>query len=295
MKSRRQFIWQGSLAATALLVAKPFEGIAKCSNFFQTNIGFGNKLTLLHTANINNITNALTKNKFVGLGGFANTSKAISQIKSSAANTLLLDSGNVYSKNSKSDEHQQLLGMMKQSGYDALAMGKHELMDERMETLQQFGLPILHNTKKPYTIIKKGNIRVGIITANAKNNVFDGDIFGSINDLAKGLSDTHGCNLVVCLSSLGYKNNSNIDDVNLAASSEYIDIILGNEAELFMKKPHVAQNKNKHEVVINHVGNAGVVLGNLEISFDENGKKKSISFDNLLVGAPNYRWGNIKG
>jgi 5'-nucleotidase len=290
MKSRRQFLWQGSLAATALIASKPFDGFAKCSNFLQSNIGFGNTVTILHTANLNNTTNALSSKNFVGLGGFKNTSKIISKIKRGSANTLLLDSGNIYSKNSNLDEHQQLLEMIKQSGYDAVALGKHELIDEREEALNKFGLPVLKNTKTPFTIVKKGNIRIGIISATRKNTLFEGDVLGAINNLANSLSVTHGCNLIVCLSTLGYKNSSKIDDVNLAASSEHIDIIMGNEDRLFMKTPNVAQNKNKEEVIINHVGRAGVVLGNFQIAFDEEGNKKSIVFDNLMIGTENNRW-----
>jgi 5'-nucleotidase len=290
MKSRRQFIWQGSLAATAFLAAKPIEGIAKSTNLFKAKIGFGNTLTILQTANINNTTNALNSNNFVGLGGFKNTSRLISKIKSDAANTLLLDCGNIFSKNIEQEEHQPLLKMVQQSGYDALALGKHELMHERIESMNQFGLPLLQDTETPYTIVKKGNLRIGLITAAAKNNLFATNVIESINDMAKKLSVVHECNLVVCLSTLGYKNSNKIDDVHLASSSEYIDLILGNEDNLFMKTPEIAQNKNKNEVIINHVGRAGVVLGNFQINFDEEGLKKSVVFDNLMVGTENNRW-----
>jgi 5'-nucleotidase len=296
MKSRRQFIWQGSLAATALLVAKPFDGIANCTTFINKKIAKGSTINILHTANINNVSSALTRSRFSGLGGYANTIKVIAAVKNSKKNTLLLDSGNVYaSKPMQDSSHDLLLQNIRQAGYDAMLIGANELIDERIDNLKQNGLPLLHTDEKPFNIVQKGNIRVGIIAATNKDSIFGNNVLAYINEIAAQLSVKEKCNLVVCLSSLGYKNKNEVDDVSLASGSEYIDVILGNEAELFMKKPLVAQNKNKQEVVINHVGNAGVVLGNLEISFDEDGKKKSISFDNLLVGAANYRWGNIKG
>ncbi len=296
MKSRRQFILQGSLAATALLVAKPFEGIANGTSFLNKQIAKGSTINILHTANIHNIAHALTWSRFSGLGGFTNTTKVISSIKNDTKNTLLLDSGNFYaSTSSDRNNHDVLLKHIKQSGYDAMLLGDHEMEEERMIDLKNHKIPILHSEENPIHILQKGNIRVGIIAANQKQSILATHTIAQINALAEQLSLVHKCNLIVCLSSLGYKNNSNVDDVTLAANSEYIDVILGNEKELFMKKPLVAQNKNKHEVVINHVGNAGVVLGNMEISFDEDGKKKSVSFDNLLVGTTNNRWGSIKG
>jgi 5'-nucleotidase len=296
MKSRRQFIWEGSLAATAFLVAKPFEGIANGSSFLNKKIARGSTINILHTANIHNISQALTRSRFAGLGGFTNTAKVISIVKNSTKNTLLLDSGNFHtSTSSQNCSHDLLLQQIKQSGYDAMLLGANEMKDERMNNLKLHNLPILDTDENPFHIVQKGNIRVGIIAASNKDSILGNNTIAHINELAEQLSVTHKCNLIVCLSSLGYKNNSNADDVSLAAASEHIDVILGNEKELFMKKPLVAQNKNKHEVVINHVGNAGVVLGNMEITFDEEGKKKSVRFDNLLVGTTNNRWGSLKG
>ena len=277
MKSRRQFIRTGSLAATVLLATKPFQGLAKYSSFVKSIANNGTHLTILHTANIQAVLHASN-----GLGGFKNTAKTIEAVKDVSHNALLLDTGNFLSGNVS--DHQELFPLLKRAGYDAMLPSKNDLKHEATNEL-----PVLDNLQ-PYHIIQKGKIRIGIIAATTGNQLFTSSTIGAINALAASLKSTHQCNLVICLSDLGYKNTNNVDDVTLATSSEHIDVIIGNEPELCMKTPTIKQNINKHEVIINHIGKAGVVLGRMDFAFDENNQKKEVVFDNLMIGTPGNRW-----
>jgi hypothetical protein len=42
--------------------------------------------------------------------------------------------------------------------------------------------------------------------------------------------------------------------------------------------------------VLNYSAPKGLVLGKLQIEFDEEGNKKMVHFDNLMVGTVNQRW-----
>lgn len=53
MNSRRKFLVQGSLAATAVLALKPLETIARVTSPFTGASGSYSKLVFLHTANLN--------------------------------------------------------------------------------------------------------------------------------------------------------------------------------------------------------------------------------------------------
>ena len=56
------------------------------------------------------------------------------------------------------------------------------------------------------------------------------------NKYAKKLKDLN-CDLVVCLSHLGYKyNNDKVSDTVLAQKSQNIDIIIGGHTHTFLKK-----------------------------------------------------------
>jgi 5'-nucleotidase len=267
------------------MLAKPFASVAKGHVFVQNKLAVGNRITILHTANLQASESMFGVNtSYQGLGGVPNIVSKIASIKKEAANTLLLDSGNSFYNNGED------VKTLIKSGYDAMLLGKHNLAKEDLETLLSLDVPMFHEKNKPYFIIKKGTIRVGVIAATNNNSFFDNNNFDTVNALAKSLSKNHDCNLIICLSSLGYKNKNDVDDINLAASSQYIDIIIGNDPDVFLKTPTVAQNKDKHEVYINHVGKSGIVLGQLEVSFNEDGKKKLVHFDNLMIGTENNRW-----
>ncbi len=123
-----------------------------------------------------------------------------------------------------------------------------------------------------YKIIYKGDIKTGIITATSQSALTD------INTLAVFLKKEKNCNLVVCLSQLGYKSPTGLNDLELAAQSTHIDIIIGGHATNFCKSPMTATNKNKEEVIINHAATEGLALRKIEIGFDNMGRKHQVAF-----------------
>ena len=76
------------------------------------------------------------------------------------------------------------------------------------------------------------------------------------------------CDLVVCLSHLGYRYaDEKVSDVVLARQSRHIDIILGGHTHTFMDEAVMVENLVGEPVVINQVGFAGLRLGRLDVSF----------------------------
>ncbi len=290
MKSRRQFIRQGSLAATALLAIKPFEGIAQYNNFLKSPFSSGNHLTILHTSHINGqLIPVSDSSTFAGLGGFKQTAKLIDAIKSVSTNTLLLDNGNFIAANQTGNSFVSMVDLIKNAGYDLMIPGNNEQV--AMQSAAELNgplskLPNLDHSKQPYQVLQKGNVRIGIIAPDQS--------IQTINRFASRLHHLENCQLIIAMSSLGFDAHSSNDQL-LAAESEYIDIIIGNDANRFMKTPVVAQNKNKKEVVINHIGKSGIVLGRIDIAFDENGNKKEVVFDNLMIGTTKNRWKKNNG
>lgn len=124
-----------------------------------------------------------------------------------------------------------------------------------------------------YRIIYKGDIKTGIITADKKSATAK-----SINALALYLKKERNCHLVVCLSQLGYKSSTGLNDLELAAASTHLDVIIGGHADNFCTSPVIAQNKNKEEVIINHAATNSLALRKIEIAFDSRGKKGLVSF-----------------
>lgn len=137
---------------------------------------------------------------------------------------------------------------------------------------------------EPYKIIYKGDIKIGIIGAGtdmsnvsntAASTVTYKDPVEEINMLATYLKKEKNCNLVVCLSHLGYKNKNAMDDITLAQNSVHVDVIISSNND---KVQHtlVQRNKNNEEVIIDPTGDM-TTLGKIAIGFDKKGKKNHIS------------------
>ena len=230
LNSRRKFLFNGSMAAAALIAAKPFASIA---NSISPVSGYriNNKsIILAHTGN----TPGTTGNE---------TLQQITKLKNNNANLLLLHAGSIA----------------------AIPAGK-AVYDASMQDGDHFSV-----SANDYRIIYKGDIKTGIITADQSVSAH------SINTLATYLKKEKSCHLVVCLSQLGYKSNTGLDDLSLAAASTQLDIIIGGHTENFCSRPVIVQNKNKEEVIINHAATTVLALRKIEIGFNNAGKKNMVT------------------
>lgn len=127
-----------------------------------------------------------------------------------------------------------------------------------------------------YKIIRKGNIKTGIITANPQ----DGDVLQKVNDLSAWLKKEKGCIVVVCLSQLGYKNKNTPDDISMAKQSNHLDLIIGGHTKNFHLQPVILLNNNNEEVIIHSAAADAAGFGKIDIDFNELGQKRHISFAN---------------
>ena len=83
-----------------------------------------------------------------------------------------------------------------------------------------------------------------------------------------------GCDLVICLSHLGYKYKSGkISDYILAGQTNNIDLIIGGHTHTFLNTPITKINSEQKEVLIAQVGWAGIKVGQIDYIFS---KKKVI-------------------
>ena len=124
-----------------------------------------------------------------------------------------------------------------------------------------------------YKLIYESDLKIGVISCDPTEN----NSLNEINTLASYLKKVRKCNLVVCLSQLGYKNKHSIDDMKLASGSSHVDVILGGHTENFSTHPVVALNKNNEEVIINHSAGNSIPLGKILIGFNK-GQKNNIAF-----------------
>jgi 5'-nucleotidase len=183
--------------------------------------------------------------------------------------------------------------LMTEMGYDAATMGNHDF-DIGLEGFKKakshakfpflcanydFSETILNGETKKYEIFQKGALKIGVfgigielnglVTENNFGKTKYLDPVSTANSMAKELRKK-GCDLVICLSHLGYDytDSSRISDRKLAQQTSNIDIILGGHTHTFLEKPTIEKNKKGKNVLINQVGYAGLYLGRIDIDVE---------------------------
>lgn len=267
------------------------------------------KLTILHTNDTHSRIDPFPMDggSNQGLGGVARRAALIKKIRKEEQNVLLLDSGDTF----QGTPYFNLFGgeiefkTMSAMGYDASTMGNHDFdagLEGFVKQLPHASYPFIcsnydftdtpiHDKTQPFKIIKKGDIKIGLFGLGVElDGLVPKDGFGNTKYLdpiekaqyyAKFLKHDQKCDMVICLSHLGYKYNSDkIDDIKLAKNTENIDIILGGHTHTFLSKPDVQLNLKGDKTIINQVGFAGIVLGRLDVFLEKNKKGVCVSCNN---------------
>ncbi len=288
--SRRKFIQQAAFGT----------GLAAISQFPLEAFAEGNqtrKLTVLHTNDVHSRLDPfpMDGSKYQGMGGVVAREKLIRKIRSENEQVLLLDAGDIFQGTPyfnfyKGKPEMQIMSMLR---YDAATIGNHDFdngIDGLAKQLEyadfevvncnyDFTDTVLENRIKPYTIIRKGKLKIGILGVGiALNGLVPDALYGNIlyrdpiqyaNETAYFLKIHKKCDYVICLSHLGYEYKDNkISDKILAVESEYINMILGGHTHTFLEKPHSAKNRKNQEVIVNQEGWAGLQLGMINIFFN---------------------------
>jgi 5'-nucleotidase len=229
-----------------------------------------------------------------GLGGVAARAELIQKIRSEEQQVLLLDAGDIFQGTPyfnlyKGEPEMKAMAAM---GYDAATMGNHDFdagLENFATQLQHGKFPLIicnydfTNTAmefkyQPYKIFKKGKLKIGVTAVGIEMNGLVPDaLFGNTkylnpvqkaNEMADKLKKDDGCDMVICLSHLGYQYKSTkVSDEILAKESENIDLIIGGHTHTFLDEPVVLKNKTGSDVLVNQVGWAGIILGRLDFDF----------------------------
>ena len=284
---RRDFI-QKTAASSALL------GLA--------NIGLSSfstietkKITILHTNDVHSHIDPFPADhpKNANMGGATRRAALIESIRKEESNVLLLDAGDIFQGtpyfNYYGGELEfKLMSMMQ---YDLATMGNHDFDNgidgfyaqlphakfEFVSANYDFKNTILNEIVKPFKIFEKDGIKIGIFGLGVeldglvdkklyKETVYNNPIEVA-QDMSRILKHDKKCDLVICLSHLGfsYKNEPyKVSDLELAKKTKDIDLIIGGHTHTFLDKPVVEKNSDNKDVVINQVGCYGINLGRID-------------------------------
>lgn len=258
-------------------------------------------ITILHTNDVHSHIEPFEKDhaQFPGMGGAARRYTLIEEIRKENKNTLLLDAGDIFQGTPFFNFYGGELEfkLMSKMGYDAATIGNHDF-DNGIDGLYaqlphaefkflsanyNFSNTVLDGQVKPYQVFLRDGIKIGIFGLGIELEGLVGkdlyketeylDPLEIAKETVKKLKEEEKCDLVICLSHLGYNYRSEkISDMKLAQQTKNIDLIIGGHTHTFLPKPTIAQNSEGKNVLINQVGWAGVNLGRIDFYLDDSGK-----------------------
>jgi len=301
METRREFIKKAG--AASLLAMIPAGSLLAATNPTVT------KLTVLHTNDQHSRIEPFevsSNERYSNKGGFARRASLIGRIRSEEENVLLLDAGDVFQGTPYFNFYGGELEykLMTQMGYDASTIGNHEF-DNGLQGIQKqlphagfdiissnydFSNTILEGKFKPYQIYRRNGIRIGIFALGIElHGLVDKDMYGetryldpveTAEEMVRILRNEKNCDVVICLSHLGYKYDrepDKISDIQLAQKTSGIDLIIGGHTHTFLPEPQEYLNKSGKTVLVNQVGWAGLYLGRIDFYLESGKIQKTVS------------------
>ncbi|WP_248723417.1 bifunctional UDP-sugar hydrolase/5'-nucleotidase [Seonamhaeicola sp. ML3] len=271
------------------------------------------KITILHTNDVHSHIDPFGPNegRNANKGGVARRASLIESIRKENPNTLLLDAGDIFQGTPYFNYYGGELEfkLMSMLGYDLATIGNHDF-DNGIDGLftqlphakfdfvsanYDFSNTVMDTLVKPYKLFLRDGIKIGVFGLGIKlEGLVEKGLYKETKylnpveiaqDMSRILKTEEKCDLVICLSHLGYhyKNSpETICDLTLAASTKNIDLIIGGHTHTFLKKPTVIKNSEDKQVLVNQVGCYGINLGKIDFHFDSK-KNKSANGASIVI------------
>lgn len=301
MKSRREFIKRATLGTTALsiLPAKAFSNSKELK-----------QLTVLHTNDMHSHIHPFTSGRNKGVGGMAQRATIIKNIREEGNQVLLLDAGDIFQGTPYFNVYGGELEfkLMSEMKYDASTIGNHDFdngLDGLVKQLPHANFPFIvsnydfsdtemEGNYLKYKVFNKGGIKVGVfgigieleglVSKNMYGNTLYQNPIEKSNYYADLLKNSLDCDLVICLSHLGFKyNTKKMSDKLLASQTKNIDLIIGGHTHTFLNKPVIVENLESENVQIAQVGFAGINIGRIDYFFNRKMCVKKVDGSSIFI------------
>lgn len=257
------------------------------------------KLEVLHTNDTHSCIMPLNPNladtAVAGRGGFLRRVAMIKEERAKNPDLLLIDSGD-FSQGSpfytmfKGDVE---VGLMNLMGYDAVTIGNHEFdfgLENMARIFKMAKFPVVcanydftgtcvEGLVKPYVIIKRNGLKIGLFGLSPQleglvdlskcKGVTYLDPVEVGNRVAAELKHDKKCDVVICVSHLGWLRPDEMGDQKLLASSKDIDLVLGGHSHSYFKDLRYVNNADGKAVPVDQNGKNAMYVGKLTLSFDK--------------------------
>lgn len=217
--------------------------------------------------------------------GFVRRATFLKEMRQQHQDMLLFDSGDFsqgspYYNMFKGDVEVKLMNEM---GYDAGTIGNHEFdfgLENMARLFRMAKFPIvcanysvkgtvLEGLVKPYVILRRNGLKIGVFGLSPKleglvqQKNYQGLVYNDpvkcANEIATLLKEQKHCDVVICLSHLGWQGEES--DETLIPATRYIDAVLGGHSHSFFESPLFYRNLDGVEVPLQQMGKNGRFVG----------------------------------
>ena len=257
------------------------------------------KITVLHTSDTHScilpLNKSLADTLLADRGGFLRRIAMLKQERQKEPDLLLFDCGDFsqgfsYYTMFKGDVEVELMNRMH---YDAATIGNHEFdfgLDNMIRLFKMAEFPIvcsnydfgdteLKDIVKPYIVLKRQGVKIGVFAlcppleglVSAKN-------YGPLKFLdpvevttrmVDVLRRQEKCDVVICLSHLGWEVSEYPDDKFISQTSG-IDLVLGGHSHTYLKTLGYVTDKEGRQVPVDHEGKHAVFVGKMQLTLTRN-------------------------
>lgn len=270
------------------------------------------KITILHTNDVHSHIDPFPANdpKYPNQGGASRRAALIRKIRSEEKNVLLLDAGDIFQGTPYFNMYggEVEMKLMTQMKYDAATIGNHDF-DNGIDGLEKqlvhanfplinanydFSGTVMEGKTIPYKIFEKDGIKIGVFGIGIElDGLVEKKLYGNTKyldpqvkaaEISYHLKKEKKCDLIICLSHLGYKYESNkISDIVLAKKSKNIDLIIGGHTHTFLDEALKVKNSEGRDILVAQAGWAGLRLGRVDYFFEKKSGEKFSSSATLKV------------
>lgn len=259
------------------------------------------KLTLLYTNDVHSRIDPFPVDhpQFPLQGGFAPRAALVESIRREENHVLLLDAGDMFQGTPYFNFYggEAEFRLMSKMGYDCVTLGNHDFdngVDGLADKMKYADFSFvncnyklsdtsIHDCVRPYKIYRKGGLKIGIfglgidleglVSAALRNGIIYGDALSFALRTERHLKEELGCDLIICLSHLGYSyKESKLSDTLLAPELFYTDLVIGGHTHTFLAEPVRFVNKHGRATYVTQTGWGGINLGRFDFLFDESGQ-----------------------
>ncbi len=257
------------------------------------------QLVILHTNDTHStilpVNASLPDTMKAGRGGFLRRIAMLKEERKKNPGLLYFDSGDFFQGSAyftmfKGDVE---VGLMNEMGIDAATIGNHEFdfgLENMAAVFKKANFPIvcanydftgtvMEGICKPWIVIKRNGLKIGVfgLSPKLKGLISDKNCVGVkyldparvALETATMLKEKEKCDMVICISHLGWESYRAEDDQYMIKGSRNIDLVLGGHTHTYFSKLEYENNMDGKPVAVDQNGKHAIFVGKLVVDLVE--------------------------